>query len=68
MTMNTFVSTLCRDLACGVAAILITAVFGMSFVASTALPPGAHAPAVRTVGVQPEHAWFGQPEPAVLVD
>jgi len=40
----------------------------MSFVSSTAVPPGTHAPAVRTVGVQPEHAWFGQPEPAVLVD
>jgi hypothetical protein len=68
MTMNTFVSTLYRDLTCAVAAILITAVLGMSFVASTAVPPGTHAPAVRTAGVQPEHAWFGQPEPAVLVD
>ena len=66
--MNTFANTLSRDLSCGVAAILITAVFSMSFVSSTAVPPGTHAPAVRTVGVQPDHAWFGQPEPAVLVD
>jgi hypothetical protein len=66
--MNTFANTLYRDLTCGFAAILITAVLGMSFVSSTAVPPGTHAPAVRTVGVQPEQAWFGQPEPAVLVD
>jgi hypothetical protein len=68
MTMNTFANTLYRDLTCGAAAILITAVLGMSFVASTAVPPGTHAPAARTVSAQPEHAWFGQPEPAVLVD
>ncbi len=66
--MNTFANTLTRDLTCGFAAILITAVFGLSFVSSTAVAPGTHVPAVRTVGVQPEHAWFGQPEPAVLVD
>jgi hypothetical protein len=68
MTMNTFANALYRDLTCGVAAILITAVLGMGFVASTAVPPGTHAPAAHTVSVQPEHAWFGQPEPAVLVD
>ena len=66
--MNTFANALYRDLTCGVAAILITAVLGMGFVASTAVPPGTHAAAARTVSVQPEHAWFGQPEPAVLVD
>jgi len=66
--MNTFANALYRDLTCGVAAILITAVLAMSFVASTAVAPGTRAPAVRIVGVQPEHAWFGQPEPAVLVD
>ena len=47
---------------------LITAVLGMSFVSSTAVPRARMLRAVRTVGVQPEHAWFGQPEPAVLVD
>jgi hypothetical protein len=26
------------------------------------------APWVAKLSVQPDHAWFGQPEPAVLVD
>lgn len=66
--MNTFAATLYRDLTCGFGAALITVVLSMSFVASTAVPPGTHTPATRIVAVQPEHAWFGQPEPAVLVD
>ena len=64
--MNTFVATLYRDLACGAAAALITLLLGLSFVQSTAMPPGMHAHSF--VAVQPPHAWFGQPEPAVLVD
>ncbi len=65
--MNTFSSMLYRDLTCGAAAALITLVLSVTFVQTTSLPPGMHRPAVF-VAVQPYHAWFGQPEPAVLVD
>jgi hypothetical protein len=64
--MNTF-DTLSRDFTCALAATVITAVMGLSFLDSTAVPPGSHTP-VHTVALQPQHAWFGQPEPAVLVD
>lgn len=65
--MNTF-ATLYRDLACAAAAAVISVVASLSFVTSTAVPPGAHVPGVHVAVVQPDHAWFGQPEPAVLVD
>jgi len=64
--MNTL-DTLSRDFTCALAATLITAVMGLSFLSSTAVAPGSHN-AVHTVAVQSQHAWFGQPEPAVLVD
>ncbi len=64
--MNTF-DTLSRDFTCALAATLITAVMGLSFLSSTAVAPGSHSPA-HTVALAPQHAWFGQPEPAVLVD
>jgi FlaG/FlaF family flagellin (archaellin) len=64
--MTTFANALYRDVTCGLAATLITFVLGTSFVVSTAVPPGAHAPATHVTLTQ--HAWFGQPEPAVLVD
>jgi hypothetical protein len=67
MTMNTFANTLSRDLTCGVAAILITVVLGMSFVATTSVPPATRAPAAHAA-LMINQAWFGQPEPAVLVD
>jgi hypothetical protein len=66
--MNTLVSTLYRDLTCGLAAVLITLVLGMTFVQSTSVAPGTRAAAGVFVPVEPLHAWFGQPEPAVLVD
>ena len=66
--MNAIISSLYRDLTCAAAALLISVVIGASFVQSTALPPGAHACAAVFVQVDPRHAWFGQPEPAVLVD
>jgi len=66
--MNSFASTLYRDVTCAAAAALITLVFSLSFVQSTSVPPGTHAGTTRTVGLQSDHAWFGQPEPAVLVD
>ena len=65
--MNTL-ATLYRDLTCAAAAAAISVVASLSFVTSTAVPPGAHAPSARVAVVQPDHAWFGQPEPAVLVD
>ena len=65
--MNTF-ATLYRDLTCAAAAAVISVVASLSFVTSTAVPPGAHAQPARIAVVQPDHAWFGQPEPAVLVD
>jgi hypothetical protein len=64
--MNTFLATLYRDVACATAAVLITLLLGLSFLQSTSVPPGMHAHSI--VAVQPPHAWFGQPEPAVLVD
>jgi hypothetical protein len=66
--MDTFTSMVYRQLSCGTAAALITLVLSLTFVQSTALPPGAHAGAPVFVQVDPRHAWFGQPEPAVLVD
>ena len=64
--MNSIVSRLSRDLTCAAAAAVITLIAGMRFIDSTAQPPGAHA-LHMVAGVQP-HTWFGQPQPAVLVD
>jgi len=67
--MNTIVTTLYRDVTCGAAASLITLILSVGFVQSTSVPPGARAAATtHFVALQPQHAWFGQPEPAVLVD
>ena len=70
--MNTYVSLAFRDLACGAAAALITLTVSASIVQSTSVPPGMHAVGGHTthgfVALQPRDAWFGQPEPAVLVD
>jgi hypothetical protein len=57
-----------RDVTCGAAAAFITLMLSLTFVQSTALPPGARAGSVVFVQMRPYHAWFGQPEPAVLVD
>jgi hypothetical protein len=65
--MNTF-PMLYRDLTCGAAATFITLMLSVTFVESTATPPGTRAAGVLFMPVQPQHAWFGQPEPAVLVD
>ena len=62
------ISMLYRDVACGVAAAFITLMLSLTFVQSTALPPGARGGTSVFVQIQPHHAWFGQPEPAVLVD
>ena len=66
--MNTTITTLYRDVTCGAAAALITLILGVAFVQSTSVPPGMRAATTHFVALQPQHAWFGQPEPAVLVD
>ena len=66
--MNTLSNAIYRDLTCAAAAALITLIVGLGFLQSTALPPGVHATPLHMVAIQPAHAWFGQPEPAVLVD
>jgi hypothetical protein len=61
-------NVLYRDLSCAAAAIVITAVLGLSFVQSTAVAPGTRTAAIPTVSLQTAPVWFGQPQPAVLVD
>jgi hypothetical protein len=51
MTMNSFASTLYRDLTCAAAAALITLVIGLSFVQSTSVAPG-HSPARAAVAIR----------------
>ncbi|MBV8782945.1 MAG: hypothetical protein JOZ67_02035 [Gammaproteobacteria bacterium] len=65
--MNSLVTTLTRDVTCAAAAAVISLVMTAAFVQSTSQQPFTHAAAPR-VAMQAEHAWFGQPEPAVLVD
>jgi len=66
--MNTFVAMAYRDLTCAAAAALITLILSVTFVQSTALPPGAPAARDPFAAAAPLHAWFGLPAPAVLVD
>jgi hypothetical protein len=61
-------SNLYRDLSCGAGAVLITLILSAAFVEATAVPPGTHTHASRVLALQSSHGWFGQPEPAVLVD
>ena len=66
--MTTMIDNLRRDAACGAAAALITLALSATFVQSTSVVPGAPGRGWHIVAVEPQHAWFGQPEPAVLVD
>jgi hypothetical protein len=69
--MNTLINNTLKVLACGAAAIAITAVTSFSFIESTAVVHNDRytpAPWTAKLSVQPGHTWFGQPEPAVLVD
>lgn len=66
--MNASATTLYRDVTCAAAAMLLTAVFAMAFVESTAVPPGARAHTSAVVAHSQTPSWFGQPQPAVLVD
>ncbi len=73
--MSTLMNSTVKALLCGVAAMMVTATMSWSVVHSTATYPWAsdisvaHAAVpVAKVVLQPRHAWFGQPAPAVLVD
>jgi hypothetical protein len=69
--MNTLINNGLKALACGTAALAITAVVSLSFVQSTAVvhnTPVTTKPWMAMLTVQPAHVWFGQPQPAVLVD
>jgi len=61
-------NALYRDVTCGAAAVAITLVLGLSFVQSTAGTPGTRAIAIPAVTLSIPNGWFGQPQPAVLVD
>jgi hypothetical protein len=71
--MNTMVNNGLKAVSCGAAAIVITLAMSLSFVQSTAVVHNTPAtvsavtPWVAKATVQPG-AWFGQTEPAVLVD
>ena len=69
--MNTFLNNGLKALTCGAAAAAITFVLTLSFIQSTSGAPreaAVAAPWIAKLSVQPGHTWFGQPEPAVLVD
>ena len=66
--MNAMTNSL-KALACGMGALAITAVMSWSFVQSTTASPGAaHVAQLAKVTIQQRHVWFGQSQPAVLVD
>lgn len=66
--MNAFHTGL-KALACGMGALAITAVMSWSFVQSTTAAPGAvHTAQMAKLTIQQRHVWFGQSQPAVLVD
>jgi hypothetical protein len=68
--MNNLVNNGLKAVACGTAAVAITLAMSLSFVQSTAVVHNTSLPATPWTArlVQPSHAWFGQPQPAVLVD
>ncbi|MGH8139470.1 MAG: hypothetical protein ACREVV_14945 [Steroidobacteraceae bacterium] len=66
-------NTSLKALACGLGALAITVVMSWSFVESTSAAPSWTSEASPTTHmaklmVQPRHVWFGQSQPAVLVD
>jgi hypothetical protein len=69
--MNTLVNNGLKALSCGAAAVAITLVASLTFVQSTAVVHNSvntTAPWMAHASMQTSHAWFGQPQPAVLVD
>jgi len=66
--MNALTATL-KAAACGLGALAITAVMSWSFVESTSTAPGVVPVAqMAKLTIQQRHVWFGQSQPAVLVD
>jgi hypothetical protein len=65
-------NTCLKALACALGALAITTVMSWSLVESTMTPPGstltATAGQMVKLTIQPRHVWFGQSQPAVLVD
>ena len=57
-----------RHLTAAAAATLITLLIATSFVQSTALPPGTRAESTTATAQSGMPTWFGQPQPATLVD
>jgi hypothetical protein len=64
-----------KAVACGLGALAITTVMSWSFVESTSSAPFANlanaanpTAQVAKLANQPRHVWFGQSQPAVLVD
>ena len=69
--MNAFENNWLKVVACGAAAVVITAIGSVTFLHDTAVVhtnSDSATPWVAKLSVEPAHAWFGQPEPAVLVD
>jgi hypothetical protein len=70
--MNSLVNNGLKVLACGAAAVALTVVASLGFVHSTAVVHSDNyttpAPWTAKLSMQSGHAYFGQPEPAVLVD
>jgi hypothetical protein len=57
-----------RHLTAAAAAAVITLMIATSFVETTALPPGQRAETTQTGAQTGMPTWFGQPQPATLVD
>ncbi len=66
--MNAILPALYRDVTCAAAAVLITLMLSAAFLVSTAEAPGTRTEGGHLFARQATHGWFGQPEPAVLVD
>jgi hypothetical protein len=69
--MNTMLNNGLKAVVCGAAAVAITLGSTWSFVEDTALVHNdtlVQAIWTARLTAQPVHAWFGQPQPAVLVD
>jgi hypothetical protein len=67
-TMNAMNAGL-KAVACGMGALAITAVMSWSFVQSTSAAPGVSPVSqMAKLTIQQRHVWFGQSQPAVLVD
>ena len=61
-------ATAYRNLTCAAAALVICAVCSMAFVDSTATVRGTDTQQVTTIAHAAAPSWFGQPQPAILVD